>query len=316
MSANITEELVTHAAPVAGVANRQLGEYIFPKGSAEGRWNGEYDPIVPLQLTGRKTPLFCVHPGTGDVLGFVNLAKYFANDRPFYALRARGFDEGDECFRTFDDMVFSYADAIRRRQPRGPYAVAGYSYGGPVAFEIAKVLEARGEQVAFVGSIDMPPRMLYLYDSIGCAVNLAYLLSLIDENQAAELPNQLRSAKPPQDPCEYLMQIARPERIAELDLDLPRFRIWAGVAQSLLTIGRSQCPSGKVESVTVFYAHPLCGTKEDWLRSQLRRWDDFTRVANRYIEVGGGHYTLIDHKHAATFQVVLRTEIDRALRGC
>src|SRR5882672_9953515 len=51
------------------------------------RRSGDYYPVVPLQLTGRKTPLFCVHPGTGDVLGFVNLAKYFVNERPFYALR-------------------------------------------------------------------------------------------------------------------------------------------------------------------------------------------------------------------------------------
>jgi thioesterase domain-containing protein len=314
MSANITQELATHVAP-AGVASRELGDYVPPKGPVGVSRNGEYDPIVPLQLTGHKTPLFCVHPGTGDVLGFVNLARYFANERPFYALRARGFDEGDECFARFDDMVFSYADAIRRRQPRGPYAVAGYSYGGPVAFEIAKVLESRGERVAFIGSIDMPPRFLYLYDSVGCAVNLAFVLSLIDAKQAEELPNQLRAAKPAQDPCEYLMQIAPPQRIAELDLDLPRFRVWAGVAQSLLTMGRSHCPSGAVESVTVFYAHTLCGTKDDWLKSQLERWDDFTRVPNRYVEVAGGHYTLMDHEHVATFQVALRAEVERALRG-
>jgi thioesterase domain-containing protein len=314
MSANITEELAVHAAP-ARLASHQPSEYRPVKVPVEVPRDGEFDPIVPLQLTGRKTPLFCVHPGTGDILSFVNLAQYFANERPFYALRARGFDQGDECFRSFDDMVFSYADAIRLRQPRGPYAVAGYSYGGPVAFEIAKVLEARGEHVAFIGSIDMPPRMLYLYDSIGCAVNLAFLLSLIDERQAAELPNQLRAAKPAPDPCEYLIQIASQERIAELDLDLPRFRVWAEVAQSLLTIGKTHCPSGMVESMSVFYAQPLCGTKEDWLMRQLRRWDDFTRTANRYIEVAGGHYTLMDHKHVATFQVVLRTEIDRALRG-
>jgi thioesterase domain-containing protein len=308
VSANCMQEVATYAAPTVGVSSSQLGGHIR-------RRNGEYDPVVPLQLTGRGAPLFCVHPGTGDVLGFVNLAKYFANDRPFYALRARGFDEGDECFPTFDDMVFSYADAIRRRQPRGPYAVAGYSYGGPVAFEIAKVLESRGEHVAFVGSIDMPPRLLYLYDSIGCAVNLAFLLSLIDAQQAEGLPNKLRSAKPPQDPCEYLMQIAARQRIAELDLDLARFRVWTRVAHSLLTVGKSHCPSGRVESVTVFYAHPLCGTKDDWLNGQLKRWNDFTRAPTRYVEVPGGHYTLMDHENVATFQVVLRTEIDRALRG-
>ena len=314
MSANITKEVAAHVAP-AGVAIHELLEYILPTAPAVPHRNSEYDPVVPLQLSGHKTPLFCVHPGTGDVLGYVNLAKYFANERPVYALKARGFDEGDECFRTFDDMVFSYADAIRRRQPRGPYAIAGYSYGGPVAFETAKVLESRGEHVAFVGSIDMPPYLLYLYDSVGCAVNLAFLLSLIDEKQAKELPDQLRAAKPAQDTCEYLWRIAARRRITELDLDLPKFRLWARVAESLLTLGRSHRPSGAVESVTVLYAQPLCGTKDDWLHNQLKRWDDFTRTANRYIDVAGGHHTLMDDKHVATFQVVLRTEIERALRG-
>ncbi|KAG6327754.1 hypothetical protein ID866_11335, partial [Astraeus odoratus] len=95
----------------------------------------EYDPIVPLQLTGDKTPIFMVHPGVGEVLIFVNLAKYFQNERPFYALRARGFEPGHPFFGSMDEMVSSYAAAVKRTQPKGPYAIAGYSYGGVVAFE-------------------------------------------------------------------------------------------------------------------------------------------------------------------------------------
>jgi len=161
----------------------------------------------------------------------------------------------------------------------------------------------------------MPPRLVYLYDSVGCAVNLAFSLSLIDAKQAEDLPDHLRTAKPPQDACEYLMQIAPRQRIAELDLDLPTFRVWAGVAQSLMTVGKSHRPSGAVESVTVFYARPRCGTKDEWLKSQLKGWDDFTRAPNRYVDVAGGHYTLMDHNHVASFQTVLRTEIERGLQG-
>ncbi|KAK9764462.1 hypothetical protein K7432_008003 [Basidiobolus ranarum] len=58
-----------------------------------GSPNQNYDPVVPLQVTGSGVPIFFVHPGVGEVLIFVNLAKYFVNERPFYALRARGFDE-------------------------------------------------------------------------------------------------------------------------------------------------------------------------------------------------------------------------------
>jgi thioesterase domain-containing protein/acyl carrier protein len=274
-----------------------------------------YNPIVPLQFTGSKTPLFCVHPGNGEVLGFVELAKSFANERPFYGLRARGFDEGEGHFVTFDEMVFTYVDAIRRRQPRGPYAVVGYSYGGPVAFEIAKALESKGERVAFVGSIDMPPRLVYLFDEVGCVINLAWLLSLINDAQAEELSNELRAARSAQDAHACLMHMAAPGRVAALGLDLPRFRTWAGVAQSLLTVGRSYVPSGMVESVTVFYAHLPRGKNEDWMMSQMKRWDGFARTPNRYIDVAGDHWTLMGPRHVASFQAVLRAELDRALGG-
>jgi acyl-CoA synthetase (AMP-forming)/AMP-acid ligase II/thioesterase domain-containing protein/acyl carrier protein len=294
---------------------RALAARTAPESLAEKR---EYDPIVPLQLSGTKTPLFCVHPGVGEVLVFVNLAKYFVNERPFYALRARGFNEGEKYFTTFNEMVSTYVNAIRSRQPHGPYAVAGYSYGGAVAFEIAKVLESQGERVAFVGSFNLPPHIKYRMDELDeveGAVNLAFFLALIDKEQADALPAKLRAALPKQDPCAYLIENAPPERLLELDIDLAKFTAWAGLAQSLLTLGRSYVPSGAVESMTVFYAHPLRGTKENWLNNEIKRWDDFTRSPNRYVDVAGEHYTLMGAKHVASFQAVLRAELDHALDG-
>ena len=42
-------------------------------------------------------------------------------------------------------------------QPNGPYYIGGYSHGGRVALEMALQLEARGEQVGFIGIIDTAP---------------------------------------------------------------------------------------------------------------------------------------------------------------
>jgi hypothetical protein len=83
----------------------------------------EYNPIVPLNLTGNKTPIFIVHPGVGEVLIFVNLAKYFHNKRPFYAFRDRGFEPGHPFFTSMDEMVSTYAAAVKRTQPHGPHLV-------------------------------------------------------------------------------------------------------------------------------------------------------------------------------------------------
>jgi len=274
-----------------------------------------YDPVVPLQVKGKKAPLFCVHGETGEVLGFLRLAHCFADDRPFYALRARGFNEGDRCFDTFEEMVGSYTDAICWHQPDGPYALAGYSYGAPVAFEIAKALESRGERVAFLGIIDMPPWLKYPFDAVDCAIGLALLLALIDARQAEAVPDRFRTARGAEDLCAFLMGVARPERVAKLDLSLPRFKAWTAVAQSLLRACESYVASGTVESTTVFYAHPLRGMKQGWLTNQLECWDDFARMPNRYVDVPGEHHTLMGPKHVARFQALLRSELNRALRG-
>ena len=49
-----------------------------------------------------------------------------------------------------------YLEAIRQYQRHGPYALLGYCVGGALAFEIAKRLEAEGEEVIFLAGIDNP----------------------------------------------------------------------------------------------------------------------------------------------------------------
>lgn len=55
------------------------------------------------------------------------------------------------------DMVATgrfLADEIERRQPTGDLHLAGFSFGGAVAYEAARWLQARGRQVAFLGLLD------------------------------------------------------------------------------------------------------------------------------------------------------------------
>jgi acyl-CoA synthetase (AMP-forming)/AMP-acid ligase II/thioesterase domain-containing protein/acyl carrier protein len=273
-----------------------------------------YDPIVPMQTSGAKTPLFCVHPGVGEVLVFVNLAKYFVGERPFYALRARGFNDGEQPFGTFEEMVTTYVAAIRARQPHGPYALAGYSYGGAVAFEIAKALEADGQRVDFCGSFNLPPHIKYRMnelDFVETATNLAFFLELIDKKQSAELPARLRDL-PREEQLQFFIDSAPHRRLAELDLDLAKFTAWAELAHGLTSLARDYEPRGRTRSMTVFYAIPLRGTKEEWLANELRRWDEHSLEPNRYVEVPGAHYTLMGPQHVAAFQAILRRELDHA----
>jgi acyl-CoA synthetase (AMP-forming)/AMP-acid ligase II/thioesterase domain-containing protein/acyl carrier protein len=279
--------------------------------------SGPYDPIVALQAGGKKTPLFCVHPGNGEIFIMANLAKYFLNDRPFYALRPRGFNEGEEVFTSFDEVVETYIEAIRKRQPHGPYAIAGYSLGCRIAFEIAKRMEDRGERVAFLGIIDLYPG----YEAIsvtfrGIAVALAFVTDLIDKKTRQELDRSIHTLPPEQDPCEYILSFASRDRMAQMGIDLRKYSAWARVAYSLEHLLMNHLTTGSVKAMTVFVSNGIAyymaydWPKHEW-RAQLERWNAFTQQA-KYVDVPGNHHTLMSPKNVAVFQAILRHEIDLA----
>jgi thioesterase domain-containing protein len=51
-------------------------------------------------------------------------------------------------------VAHRYLDVIRDLQPHGPYHLAGLCFGGIVAYEVARQLEAQGEVVALVALFD------------------------------------------------------------------------------------------------------------------------------------------------------------------
>jgi thioesterase domain-containing protein len=55
---------------------------------------------------------------------------------------------------TIETMAAETVAAIRGEQPDGPYQLLGYSFGGLVALEAARLLDDAGETVSFVGLVD------------------------------------------------------------------------------------------------------------------------------------------------------------------
>lgn len=122
-----------------------------------GQESSSWSSLVPLQPQGSKAPFFCIHGVGGNVVGFRDLARHLGNDQPFYALQPQGLDGKRKCLASVHEMAASYLQEITRVQPRGPYHIGGYSFGGLVAYEIAQILQARGERVAVLALLDTFP---------------------------------------------------------------------------------------------------------------------------------------------------------------
>lgn len=99
-----------------------------------------FSPLVLLKPGEGAAPLFIVHGIGGTVIELAALGKQIRADNPVYAIQARGLDGAEPPLESVTGMAASYLDAIREVQPVGPYNLAGYSFGGLVALEMARSL--------------------------------------------------------------------------------------------------------------------------------------------------------------------------------
>jgi amino acid adenylation domain-containing protein len=118
------------------------------------RGPGGWSPLVPIQAEGELPPLYCVHPGGGNVLCYVELARALGPSRPLFGLQAPGVDEGKSPLTSVEAMAETYLDAIRSASPAGPIQLCGWSFGGVVAFEMARRLAEEGRPVDRLVLID------------------------------------------------------------------------------------------------------------------------------------------------------------------
>ncbi len=113
-----------------------------------------WSPLVAIQPSGSRPPLFCMHGAGGTVLIYRDLSRHLGTDQPFYGLQSQGLDGRRPPLTTVEEMAAVYIRDIRKIQPDGPYFLGGYCGGGTIAYEVAQQLQADGEQVALLALFD------------------------------------------------------------------------------------------------------------------------------------------------------------------
>jgi acetoacetyl-CoA synthetase len=110
--------------------------------------------LVTLREGRRERPLFIAHSMSGTMLELWALAREMNCQCTVYGIQGRGLREGEVPNSRVEDMAADYIMQIRSVQPHGPYALAGYSMGGMIAFEIARQLMQCGETVELLALLD------------------------------------------------------------------------------------------------------------------------------------------------------------------
>src|SRR5262249_39327026 len=109
----------------------------------------KFTPLILLKA-GVGDPIFIVHGVGGGVIELSLFGRAIRTQRPVYAIQASGLDGWEEPIDSITGMVVCSLENIKELQFRAPSLLGGYSFGGVVAFEMARRLSAKGAGTALL----------------------------------------------------------------------------------------------------------------------------------------------------------------------
>ena len=273
-------------------------------------------PVVALQPGGSLPPLFVIHAVDRGVTGYVNLVRHLGPEQPVYGLRDLGDLE-----RPVATIAADHVAAMRAVQPKGPYSLVGWSFGGTVAYEMAVQLEREGETVAFLGLMDtLSPVLVETWPVTG-DLELALVLA---REMAARMRRPFtapRAELEGLEPAEQVRLVG--EALAAQGAAPPGFGAEALAEQCRENRARDVARAGHAPgrfsgTLTLFRATEV----EDWFPGFLAPYDDEERRTlawSRYVStpievhaVPGAHATLGSEPHVRVLADRMRAALAAA----
>ena len=142
------ERTLQQKVPVSLIFQTQTIDQLAKK-LTQPRDQGASPLMIPIQSSGSNPPIFGVLFGAT----FKPFMNNYPN-QPYYMFFNQGHDGNPAIHATVEQIASWYLKEMRTIQARGPYYLAGYSFGGMVAFEMAQQLRQQGETIALLALVD------------------------------------------------------------------------------------------------------------------------------------------------------------------
>ncbi|HAC15568.1 MAG TPA: hypothetical protein DCE78_06440, partial [Bacteroidetes bacterium] len=153
LMARITTEFDRHLPLATIFQHPTIAELAkaLSKNNIESIW----DALVPMQKGSSEfPPVFCLPGAGGNILYMQSLIRELNPELTIYGLQPPGLDGVTPVCESIESLSQHYIKSIKKVSPNGPYRLIGHSFGGLVAFEIARQLEQSGDNVDHVIILD------------------------------------------------------------------------------------------------------------------------------------------------------------------
>lgn len=268
-----------------------------------------WDSLVPIKPQGTKIPLYIVHGAGLHVLLFNTLAINMDANQPVYGLQAKGINSDDEPLDSIEAIAAYYIDAIRAKNPDGPYALAGYSFGGIIAYEMTKQLRAKGKEVKMLAMFDSYADQSNFYDpwptrlwndSTTLLKERLYIFTLLKKYPGETVSTKIDSIK------RKTNQLYRRIRYNEDYLKVFHGNYYKVNETNIIAARNYRLVPQEIE-ITLFRAKKQLAYKKDF---EFLGWKPFALKGIKIHEVPGDHVNLFTPPNDKEFARILQKALD------
>jgi amino acid adenylation domain-containing protein len=299
-------------------------------------------PLVALRATGSKRPLFLVHSATGVLLNYIELVRMLDPDLPVYGFQSVGLDGHLPPLTQVEEMAAHYLEALRSVQPEGPYTIGGWSFGGTVAFEMARQLRTQGQEVEHLILIDTVAPPVPTPDR--ALARAPFVVDADDGLWLIDLANSIREVRGVDLGLTY-DQLRRLEHHAQFDLFLERLRKydllppnaglsdlegWVRVSQANIQAMVNYVPHRYTGPIILFRSSESVPDDDEIsplpkayiesldanMRDPLFGWDNLTDAPIDLYTIPGNHATMLLEPHVQAFAERLAHRLGQEIRSC
>lgn len=273
--------------------------------------------LVPLRPgTGR--PTFCVAPMGGTAFCYLDLARSLPGDGPVFGLQAVGLEPGEQPHASLADIAAAHLAAARQVQPVGPLRLLGWSFGGEVAYEMARQCADDGAEAELLALVDpslptsLGPRtpsvggydedeepavmaayLAYLGDlyEVDVALGTAELATMSSAERRHELTARMRAA-----------QLIAPEATGGEELRL--FEVFSANWRA----HRNYRPKPYAGRTLIFWAESSAG--DEVAAASRREWPRLCTGETKVTALVGDHFAAVKAPNVATMAECLEHTAD------
>ncbi|EZH71974.1 hypothetical protein ATO12_04980 [Aquimarina atlantica] len=286
-------------------------QYSSPELKEEKVNSAGFDNMVAMNVKGEKEPIFAVPGADGNMIPLQHLVHALGKEQPFYGIEAIGLGKKALSFKSVKEIAEFNIATIKKVKPKGPYRLLGFSNGGIIAYEMARILLSNNEKVSSLILLDTISPLqpsIDIFDDLVEGIKAVFINS---SGQILDIDVEELKKVPEDKIIDYFYN-----NIKDLGFNFPKEQLAISINTALVNDKncRSYKPLGLPSKIDVILIKATEGYTEVYKNApEDYGWNELLQKPAHIYSIKANHFSIIDRDNSKKIAKKINTFFNRTI---